>query len=55
MFSTLLKTEIITYITFIFLSANAFNLDNVKFLLSGNGLIHSDTMTPFDTPGKQAF
>ena len=36
-FSTLSKTEIIIYVTFILLSANAFNLE-VKLLLSGNEL-----------------
>ena len=45
MFSTLSKTEIIIYVTFILLSANAFNLDHVKFLSSGNGL----------KPGKESF
>ena len=38
MFSTLSKTEIIIYVTFILSSANAFNLDKVKFLSPGNGL-----------------
>ena len=38
MFSTLSKTEIIVYITIILSSANAFNLDKVKFLSSGYGL-----------------
>ena len=38
MFSTLSKTEIIIYVTFILSSANAFNLVKVKFLSSGNGL-----------------
>ena len=33
------------------LSADAFNLDH----LFGKELTHSHTMTPFDTPGKQAF
>ena len=37
MFSTLSKTEIIIYITFILPSANAFLLDKVKILSSGNG------------------
>ena len=36
MFSSLFKTEIIIYVTFILSYANAFNL--VKFLSSGNGL-----------------
>ena len=35
--------------------AMCFNLDQSKILSSGNGLTHSHTMTPFDTPGKQAF
>ena len=39
MFSTLSKTEIIIYVTFILSSANAFNLDLVIFLSSGNGII----------------
>ena len=38
MFSTLSKTYIIIYVTFILSSANVFNLDKVKFLSSGNGL-----------------
>ena len=38
MFSTLSKTEIIIYVRFILSSANALNLDKVKFLSSGNGL-----------------
>ena len=38
MFSTLSNTEIIIYVTFILLSANASNMDKVKFLSSGNGL-----------------
>ena len=38
MFSTLSKTEIIIYVTFILSSANAFILDKVNFLSSGNGL-----------------
>ena len=38
MFSTVSKTEIIIYVTFILLSANAFNLGKVKFLLSRNDL-----------------
>ena len=50
MFSTLSKTEIIIYITFILSSANAFNLDQVKFLSSGDGLIgtrhHCDVLSP---------
>ena len=37
-FYTIKETEIIIYVTFILLSANALNLDKVKFLLSGNGL-----------------
>ena len=37
------------------LSANVFNLDLLKILLSGQELTHSHTMTPFDAPGKQAF
>ena len=37
MFSTLTKTEIIIYVTFLS-HANAFNLDKVKFLWSGYGL-----------------
>ena len=44
-------------------SAICFNLDQSKILSSGNGLnrgmkfglYHSNTMTPFDAPGKQAF
>ena len=43
MFSTLLKTEMIFYVTFILSSANAFNLDKVRFLSSGNGLTLSQT------------
>ena len=38
MFSTLSKTEIIIYVTFILSSANTFNLDKVKSLSFGNGL-----------------
>ena len=38
LFSTLSKIEIIIYVTIILLSANAFNLDKVKSLSSGNGL-----------------
>ena len=38
MFSALSKTKIIIYVTFILSSANAFNLDKVKFLLFGKGL-----------------
>ena len=38
MLSTLLKTEIIIYVTFILSSANAFNFDKINFLSSGNGL-----------------
>ena len=38
MFSTLSKTEIIIYHTFILSSENAFSLDKVKFVLSENGL-----------------
>ena len=38
MFSTLSKTEIIIYVTLILSFANAFNLDKVNFLSSGNGL-----------------
>ena len=38
MFSTLSKTEIIIYVRFILSSANAFNLEKVKFFSSGNGL-----------------
>ena len=34
-YSTLSKTEIIIYVTFILYSANAFNLDKVNFLSSG--------------------
>ena len=37
-FSTLSKTKIIIYVTFILSSANTFNLDKVKFLSSGKGL-----------------
>ena len=37
-FLLLSKTEIIIYVTFILLSANAFNLEKVKLLLSGNEL-----------------
>ena len=37
------------------MSAIRFYLDQSKILSSaGNGLTHSHTMTPFDTPGKQA-
>ena len=36
--STVSKTESIIYVTFILPSANAFNLDKVKFLSSGKGL-----------------
>ena len=39
MLSTLSKTEIIIYVTFILSSAIAFNLDKVKFLSSWIGLI----------------
>ena len=39
MFSTLSKTEMISYVTFILSSANAFNLDHVNFETSENGLI----------------
>ena len=39
MFSTLSKTEIIIYDPFILSTANAFNLDKVKFLSSGKGLM----------------
>ena len=46
MFSTLLKEEIILYFTFILSSANAFNLDKVKFLSSGNGLNHYHLLFP---------
>ena len=38
MFSTLSQTVLIIYVTFILSSANALNLDTVKFLSSGNGL-----------------
>ena len=37
-FPTLSKTEIIIYVTSILSSANALNLDKVKFLSSGKGL-----------------
>ena len=37
-YSTLSKTEIIIYVTFILSSANAFNLDKAKFLWSENRL-----------------
>ena len=43
MFSTLSKTEIIIYVAFTLSSANALNLDKVKFLSSGNGLTVYDT------------
>ena len=43
MFSTISKTKIIIYVTFILSSADAFNLDKVKFLSSGNGLIKEFT------------
>ena len=36
-------------------SAICFNLDQSKIVMSGYALTHSHTMTPFDTPGKQAF
>ena len=39
MFSTLSKTEIIIFVTFNLLSANAFNLVWSKILSRGNGLI----------------
>ena len=38
MFSKLSKAEIIIYVTFILLSANALNLDKFKLLSSVNGL-----------------
>ena len=38
-FSTLSKTEIIIYVTFILSSANALNLDKVTFCLLGMGKI----------------
>ena len=38
MFSTLSKTEIIIFVTFNLLSANAFSLVLSKILLAGNGL-----------------
>ena len=37
-FSTLSKTKIIIYVTFILSSANTFNLDKVKFLSSEKGI-----------------
>ena len=37
------------------LSAVCFDLDQSEMLSSGIGLIHSNTVTPFDAPGKQAF
>ena len=47
-FSTLSRTEIIIYVIFILLSANALNLDKVKFLSSGNGLnLHFTQHEPF--------
>ena len=54
-FLLLSKRGMLILATFILLSANAFNLVTSNFLLYGKGLTHSDTMTPFDTPGKQAF
>ena len=50
MFSTLSKTEIIIFVTFNLSSANAFNLDQSKHLLSGNGL---NLLNPF--PNKPWF
>ena len=52
MFSTLSKTEIIIYVTFILSSANAFNLDKVKFLSSGNGLSIFSFPAMFSTLSK---
>ena len=48
MFSTLSKTEIISFITFNLLSANAFNLDWSKILSCGNGLSYSMMQFVFD-------
>ena len=40
-FSTLSKTELIIYVTFILSSANAFNSYKVKLLSSKNELTHT--------------
>ena len=44
LFSTLLKTNLIFWITLNLLSANAFNLDKSVILLFGNGLSLSKTL-----------
>ena len=37
------------------ISLFAVELEVPKISISGKGLTHSHTMTPFDAPGKQAF
>ena len=50
MFSTLSQTELIIHVTFILSSANAFSVDKVKFLSSGNRLTspHSSVVRVLD-------
>ena len=53
----LLKQIIVSPFVHIFTIVSSFaaELEEPKFGISGKGLTHSHTMTPFDTPGKQAF
>ena len=57
--ATFIKLWIVVYKCFQFgkglkmSAAVCLNLDQSEILLSGNGLIHSHTMTPFDASGKK--
>ena len=66
-FSTPSQREIVILVMFVvckcfqfghvqkFVIRQRVNLNKAKILSTGKGLTHSHTMTPFDTPGKQAF